>query len=68
MRGMTNMELSEQVKRNWDERTCANVLCGKDVQGREFVLQVSTKHVRWFCSVPCVVEGQKAHYDEILSR
>ncbi len=37
---------------------CANPLCRRPI-GVEFVLQRSTMHVRWFCSVGCVVDGQE---------
>lgn len=54
---------------NWDTRTCANALCGKPLNGSiEFVLQVSTKHVRWFCNVDCVVQGRDEHLDKIARR
>jgi hypothetical protein len=42
-----------------DIRTCANIACQQPVTGPEFVLQVSSAHLRWFCGVDCVVEGQQ---------
>ena len=49
-----------------DERCCA--FCGLPVTGREFVLQVSTAHLRWFCSVDCVVMGQEASREELAAK
>lgn len=39
--------LAEQV----EARECAYKECGKTVDGAEFVIQRSTEHVRWFCSI-----------------
>lgn len=50
--------------RNLDERVCANIRCGSRVAGHEFVLQVSTGHLRWFCGIDCAVEGQEAAREE----
>jgi hypothetical protein len=50
------------------DRACANSLCRKPVdRSHEFVLQVSTVHVRWFCGVDCVIEGKQAWQEEIIS-
>lgn len=46
--------------RDIDNRACANVRCGKAIDGREFVLQVSTAHMRWFCNIECAIEGKEA--------
>lgn len=52
--------------RNWDDRRCANSGCQRPLHGRvEFVLQISSGHLRWFCGVDCVVEGQQRYYDAI---
>ena len=53
--------------RDYDSRVCANLLCEREVRGAEFVLQVSTGHVRWFCSVQCVVDGQQAYQNRIYA-
>lgn len=45
-------------------RTCANPTCAAPI-GTEFVLQCSTRHVRWFCSDLCLVESGRHHLVEI---
>ena len=51
-----------------DTRACANSNCGRSLNGSPvYVLQVSTKHVRWFCDIECAIEGRRAHDDAIYA-
>ena len=43
---------------------CTNPGCEEQVTD-EFVLQVSTTNIRWFCSIECIIASQEAHYDAI---
>ena len=45
-------------------RYCVNPKC-RAIIGSEFVLQVTTVHHRWFCSIECAKESQQAHYDKL---
>jgi hypothetical protein len=54
---------------HWDDRRCANAECRRPLNGSpEFVLQVTTKHVRWFCKDYCLIEGRQRHHDAIAAR
>jgi hypothetical protein len=50
-----------------DNRRCASLACQQPISGREFVLQVSTCHLRWFCGIDCAVEGQELHYQQLAA-
>lgn len=46
--------------------TCANLRC-KRTLGRDHVTLVTTAHMRRFCSVLCITEGQRAWHERIAS-
>jgi hypothetical protein len=52
---------SPNLQEDWDRRICSNRRCRRSITGGDFVLQVSTRHERWFCSVDCVIAGKEAH-------
>ena len=41
-----------------ESRTC--LFCNGAIRG-EFVLQIATRHVRWFCSMLCAVDSYESH-------
>lgn len=45
-------------------RTCANPLCGRPVE-TEWVLQVTTRHQRWFCSTECLIASRASRASEM---
>ena len=38
---------------------CANRKCGRELT-RDHVIMITTMHMRRFCSVECIAEGQRA--------
>ena len=44
--------------------TCANSRC-RAALGVDHVTLVTTVHVRRFCSVECIAEGQQAHCERL---
>ena len=48
-----------------DGFVCANLLCAAPLDVDHVVL-ITTVHVRQFCSVECIHEGQEARYDALL--
>lgn len=60
---MMRFDLDQHV----DRRRCANARCGQQI-GHEFVLQVSSAHLRWFCGVHCVTEGLEAHHQAVYAQ
>lgn len=59
---------SDMDETNRDTRHCADIGCRTPIKGQvEYVLQVSTGHVRWFCDVDCVVNG-KSNHERALSK
>lgn len=64
--GVMTESLEDIGREHWDVRVCASKHCRKPINGRaEFIMQVSTKHVRWFCDVYCVLEGFKTHSERV---
>ncbi len=45
--------------------TCANSRCRAPL-GVDHVVMITTAHMRRFCCVECIAEGNEAHMDEIL--
>jgi len=41
---------------------------GEHLRGTEFVRQCSTRHVRWFCSVECLIASYDHHLAELWRR
>jgi hypothetical protein len=56
--------------RNVHERigwhNCANLRCRRQLS-KDHVTLLTTTHMRRFCSVECIIEGQKAWYDQLKS-
>lgn len=49
-----------------DSTTCANSRCRAPLPV-DHVTLVTTRHVRRFCTVECIAEGQRANYDAIAA-
>lgn len=47
--------------------TCANLRCKREL-GRDHVTLITTAHMRRFCSVLCITEGQAAWQDSLYQR
>jgi hypothetical protein len=45
---------------------CANERCQRPL-GIDHVTMITTAHLRRFCTVECIAEGQDAHYDAIMA-
>jgi hypothetical protein len=43
---------------------CANLNCQKELK-IDHVILLTTMHMRRFCSVECITEGQIAHYENL---
>lgn len=50
--------------KNSEPFVCANVECRAKLE-RDHVTLITTLHVRRFCSVECIADGQRAHHDAI---
>jgi hypothetical protein len=55
-----------KFRRSEDNWHCTNPKCQLPI-GVDHVTLVTTCHVRRFCSVECIAESQKAHYDQIMN-
>jgi hypothetical protein len=45
---------------------CANQRCNKPLEA-DHVIMLTTMHMRRFCCVECIAEGQRAHIERILA-
>ena len=51
-----------------DTRICGNPECQRELVGAsEFVLQVTTAHLRWFCRLECATRSQQLADDRIAA-
>lgn len=48
-------------------RRCGSPTCGERI-GREFVLQATTEHERWFCNLGCANASEEWYYLGVQSR
>lgn len=46
---------------------CANARCRAPLS-TDHVIMLTTKHMRRFCSVECIAEGQQAEYERIAEQ